>query len=595
MSYFSQHRVPLKWVQQRLSRSQFVMVSSVLIGLTAGLVAILLKTSVHYVHLLLTENIGIETRYIFLFISPIVGLILTVWIVKHFLKGKSGNGLAGVLKEIAQNSGFVAKEKMYSQLLTATATVGFGGSTGLEAPIVVTGSAIGSNFAKSYHVNQKDRYLLLAAGAAAGISAVFNAPIAGFIFAIEVLLVDVSIAEFVPLIVASVTGALCSTIILNESILFQFHGLELFSYYNIPYYLIMGVGCGIVSVYYSRLKHWIEKAFDRLGHRIYLKAILGGAMLASLCVAFPQLFGEGYESVKQLTNDRPADLFNNTILTDYATNPWFVLLFIGLVGTFKALATSITISSGGNGGNFAPSMFVGAYFGFFFSGIVNQLKLASLPVSNFTLVGMAGLVSGIMYAPLTGIFLIAEITGGYELIIPLMLVSAISFFITQHFEPHSLEVKALVEKGEIFTSDKDKNILTLIKTTQVVDRRGKTLVKTDTLGKLVAMIRDTEQNVFAVIHPNGNLQGMVSLGDIKELMFQTNLYNVLSISQLMKKAPAVVSVNEDMKKVMEKFEKTEAGKLPVLDDGKFIGFISKSAVFNHYREQLINQSGMQGA
>lgn len=568
------------------------MLSAIMIGLSAGLVAIFLKTSVHYVHRWLTGDLGLETRYSILFIGPIIGLVLTAWIVKRFLKGKSGSGLAGVLREIAQNHGFVAKEKMYSQVITATATVGFGGSTGLEAPIVVTGSAIGSNFARSYHVNQKDRYLLLAAGAAAGIAAVFNAPIAGFIFAIEVLLVDVSIAEFVPLIVAAVTGALCSNIILDEEILFQFRGLQAFAYRNIPYYVILGVGCGIVSVYYSRLKHKIETAFAKFGNRPYLKAIIGGLMLASLCVAFPQLFGEGYDSVKQLTADKPADLFRNTILTDYVINPWYVLIFIGLIGTFKAMATSITISSGGNGGNFAPSMFVGAYFGFFFSGVVNQLKIANLPVSNFTLVGMAGLVSGIMYAPLTAIFLIAEITGGYELIIPLMLVSAISFFITQHFEPHSLEVKKLVEKGEIFTSDKDKNILTLIKTAQVVDRTGATVLKTDSLRKLVGLIKDSEQNTFAVLSPDGELQGLVSLGDVKELLFQTEMYDVLKVSQLMKKAPAVVNVSEDMKRVMEKFEKTEAAKLPVLQDGKFAGMISKSAVFNHYREQLINQSGM---
>ncbi len=593
MSYISKSRAPIKWVQHKLSRSQFNVLAAVLVGLSAGLAAILLKTAVHYVHLLLTENLKIETRYVFLFISPIVGVLLTVFIVKKFFRGKSGNGLAGVLKEIAQNSGFVAKEKIYSQIITATTTVGFGGSTGLEAPIVVTGSAIGSNFARSYHVNQKDRYLLLAAGAAAGIAAIFNAPIAGFIFAIEVLLVDVSIAEFVPLIVASVTGALCSNIILNEGILFQFRGLKDFAYINIPYYIIMAIGCGLVSVYYSRLKHWLEKIFEKFGARVYLKAIIGGLILASLCLAFPQLFGEGYDSVMQLTNGRPGDLFTNTMLVDWATNPWFVLLFIGLVGTIKAFATSITISSGGNGGNFAPSMFVGAYFGFFFSGVVNQLKLANLPQSNFTLVGMAGLISGVMYAPLTGIFLIAEITGGYELIIPLMLVSAISFFITQTFEPYSLEVKSLVEKGQIFTSDKDKNILTLIKTNQVVERGGECLSSNDTLGQLATLIKESKQNVFAVTNKQKELLGLVSLGDVKELLFQTDLYQKFTVGQLMKKAPETVLITEDMKVVMKKFDRSGTNRLPVIEDGQFIGFISKSAVFGHYRERLISQSGMQ--
>lgn len=593
MGYISQHRAPLKWLQHNVSRSQFIMVAAILIGLTAGLAAILLKTTVHYCHILLTENSHIETRYIVLFVSPLIGVLLTVWIIKKFFKGVSGAGLAGILKDIAQNSGFVSREKMYSQLITATTTVGFGGSTGLEAPIVVTGSAIGSNFARSYHVNQKDRYVLLAAGAAAGIAAVFNAPIAGFIFAIEVLLVDVSIAEFVALIVAAVTGALCSNIILNEDILFQFHGLKEFSYRNIPYYLALGVGCGVVSVYYSRLKHGVERQFERFGNKPYTKALVGGLILAGLCVAFPQLFGEGYDSVLQLTNDRPEELLKNTILDRFLSNGWWLLIFIGIVGTVKALATSITLASGGNGGNFAPSMFVGAYFGFFFSNVVNQFKLTTLPVSNFTLVGMAGLVSGIMYAPLTGIFLIAEITGGYELIIPLMLVSAISFFITQHFEPHSLEVKKLVEKGEIFTSDKDKNILTLIKTNQVVDRTGLTLKKTDTLGRLVELIRESQQNVFAVVNDDEGLVGVVSLGDVKELMFQSEMYNVLTVAQMMKKAPEVVFINEDMKRVMQKFEKTEASRLPVVDGPQFIGFINKSAVFTHYREQLINQSGMQ--
>ncbi|HEX4887919.1 MAG TPA: chloride channel protein [Luteibaculaceae bacterium] len=568
------------------------MIAAVFIGLTAGVAAIALKSAVHYLHYLLTTGLQLEIKYFILIISPLCGLVITTWIIHRFLKGVNGYGLAGVLREIAQKAGFVAKEKMYSQLITATTTVGFGGSTGLEAPIVVTGAAIGSNFAKSYHVNQKERYVLLAAGAAAGISAVFNAPITGFIFAIEVLLVDVSIAEFVPLIVASVTGALCSTIILNEDILFQFKGLQEFSFGNMPYYLLLGTFCGLASVYYARLRHVIESTFQLLGNKPYLRAVTGGLLLATLCVAFPQLFGEGYDSVLQLTYQKPAALLENTILQGFSDNVWFLLVFIGLVGAVKVIATSITIASGGNGGNFAPSMFVGAYTGFFFSSVINQLKIASLPVSNFALVGMAGLVSGIMYAPLTAIFLIAELTGGYELIIPLMTVSAISFFITQHFEPHSLEVKNLVEQGQILTADKDRNILTLIKTSQVVDRNAHSINVDQTLSDLVALIQQGNQYVFAVVDKQGALVGVVLFESFKDLLTETHLHHQIKVGQLMKQWEAVVNIKEDMQRVMQKFEKTNADQLPVTENGIFIGFISKTTVFNHYREQLITQSGL---
>ena len=406
----------IEWTQTKLNKKQFIIFSSILVGLSVGLAAIILKTFVHYIFIAATfKELG-NFKYLFL-VLPIIGIFLTVLVVKKLLHGKLDKGLSHIHYAIANKSSIVPKDQMYAQILTSSLTVGFGGSAGLEAPIVITGAAIGSNYSKTYHLNYKERTLLLACGIAAGIGATFNAPIAGVLFALEVLIIDISISAFTPLIISAATGALISKIILQDDILLSFQS-QSFNYNNVPFYILLGLLAGIISVYHSRAFTKIENIFSKSPNKIYLNAAIGGLAIAALLFVFPSLFGEGYQSIKSLALQQPENLLDNGVFQNYKSNGWFVLIFVGVLIFVKAIATALTLGSGGNGGNFAPSLFVGSYLGFFLSRCLNMLNLTNLPESNFTMVGMAGILSGLYHAPLTAIFLIAEITGGYTLMIP---------------------------------------------------------------------------------------------------------------------------------------------------------------------------------
>jgi len=459
---------PIKQVYQyiiyslrtRLSRVQYIMLVATLTGLFSGLAAVFLKTIVHYLQHWITE-IDIS-RFAFL-LFPIIGLVLTVLSIRLFFNSHIEKGIAMVLKAIARKSSFIPLKHTYLHMVTSSLTVGLGGSAGLEAPIVATGSAIGSNTARISDLNYRERTLLIGCGAAAGIAAVFNAPIAGVIFAIEVLLTEaVVVSYFIPLIISSVVGALCSRIILQESSLFHFALQETFDYRNVPYYVLLGILAGFVSLYYARVFKRTETKLHHWKVNVYGKAVFGGFLLMALYFLLPPLFGEGYESVALLANGTPAEIKDNTALFSLLSEDWSLVIFTGLIVFLKPLAAAITIGSGGNGGNFAPSLFTGSYLGFFFSKLFNNSGWVKVPEGNFSLVGMAGVLSGVMYCPLSAIFLIAEITNGYELFIPLMLVSSISFFIVKSYEPYSMDIRKLAKEGQIFTHKKEKNILTSI-------------------------------------------------------------------------------------------------------------------------------------
>ncbi|HCS20109.1 MAG TPA: chloride channel protein [Bacteroidetes bacterium] len=433
------------WVGQKLSRNQFILFSAVLVGLSAGIAAIVLKTAVHYVRrviLLLAEHDWQNMAYI---LGPLLGIVSTVAYVKYGLKGDSEKGVASVLYAIKKKFSLVTPHKMYSQLISSSITVGLGGSAGLESPIVVTGAAIGSNYGRVYRLIHKERTLMLACGAAAGIAAVFNAPVAGVIFALEAIMTEATISAFIPIIIASVSGALVSMIVLNEEILFSYKEALLFDYHNVPLYILFSILTGIMSVNYGRMSWKINLWNQKADKKPWWRAVRGGLFLAILIFIFPSLFGEGYESITELMHGNAERLYDASFFARFIDKSWAVLLFIGLTGFIKVVATSITVSSGGNGGNFAPSLFVGAYIGFFFSRLVNMLGIADLNETNFVIAGMAGLLSGIMYTPLTGIFLIAELTGGYDLMIPIMLVSAVSYAIARSFERYPVDKRALME------------------------------------------------------------------------------------------------------------------------------------------------------
>lgn len=559
-------------------------------GFVSGMLAVLLKTIVHYI------QHGIDaipvSRFSYL-LFPMLGILLTVFIVNRFFHGHIERGIAMVLKAIARKSSYIPFSHTYLHVITSSLTVGLGGSAGLEAPIVATGSAAGSNLARISDLNYQERTLLIACGAAAGISAVFNAPIAGVVFAIEVLLVETLVSYFIPLIISSVVGALCSKIILEESSLFNFVLKQSFDYKNVPYYILLGILAGFVSLYYARIFKFTESKIHSWKINSYGKVIIGGLLLLGIYFVFPPLFGEGYNSVKKVANGSFNTFIDNTTLFSLLGTKWAIIAFAAFIVLFKPVAAGITIGSGGNGGNFAPSLFAGSYLGYFFSQVLNATPWVKIPVGNFSLVGMAGVLSGVMYSPLTAIFLIAEITNGYELFIPLMIVSSISFFIVKTYEPFSMDLKKLAKEGQVFTHKKEKNILTSFTLDEIMQDQYETISLDKKLKDLVELLKKSEKNIFAVAGSKGRFVGIVELNDIKQKLFQPEEYNKTSIRSLMKKPAAVLEQDQDMHSVMELFDLTQSWYLPVLDkDKKFVGFISKTKLFNKYREILSSQSDL---
>jgi CIC family chloride channel protein len=557
-----------------------------LVGISAAFAVIVLKTFAHWVFSIATSINGILKLSFINSILPIFGILLTVFVIKRVLGGTIEKGTSQILYAVAKKASIIPRKQMYAQILTSSLTVGLGGSAGLESPIVITGAAFGSNYAQKYKLSYKDRTLLIGCGVAAGIAAAFNAPIAGVLFAIEVLLVDVSISAFTPIMIAAATGALVSVIVLDETVLLSFKQQQTFDYHNIPFYILLGVFAGFISVYYSRNFQRVEHFFARLRFKPYKKALFGASILAVIIFIFPTLFGEGYESIKTLSEEDPGQLLENTLFSEFRNNSWALLAFVGLTMMLKVFATGITLGSGGNGGNFAPSLFLGSYVGFFFSKFLNLTGLTKLPISNFTMVGMAGILSGLFHAPLTAIFLIAEITGGYNLMIPLMIVASISFAISKRFEKHSMDVKNLAKKGHAFTSNKDTNILSTLDTNSIIQTDYLTVSPDENLEKLVDLISHSNQVIFAVVDRERHLLGIVHFNNIREIIFNSFRVKHTLVKEIMAQPLEIIYPTDNMEVVMNKFEKSKVVFLPVLKEGKYFGFISKSIALEAYRTKL---------
>ncbi|KQO26139.1 transporter [Flavobacterium sp. Leaf82] len=572
--------------QSILTPKQFIFLSSVLVGISCALAVIVLKTFAHSVFSFATYINGILKLSFINSILPIIGILLTVFVIKKVLNGTIQKGTSQILYAVAKKASIIPKKQMYAQIVTSSLTVGLGGSAGLESPIVITGAAFGSNYAQNYKLAYKDRTLLIGCGVAAGISAAFNAPIAGVLFAIEVLLVDVSISAFTPIMISAATGALVSAILLDETILLSFKKQEAFNYHNIPFYVLLGILTGFIAVYYARNFQRVEHYFSTLQVGPYKKALIGSSLLALLIFIFPTLFGEGYESIKTLSESDPGKLLDNTLFADFRNNQWVLLLFVGCTMMVKVFASGLTLGSGGNGGNFAPSLFLGSYLGYFFSKFISLIGLSKLPISNFTMVGMAGILSGLFHAPLTAIFLIAEITGGYSLMIPLMIVSSISFAISKRFEKYSLDVKGLAKKGHAFTSNKDSNILSTLDIDTIIQCDYLTVHPDENLSKLVDLISHSNQVVFAVVNNEKELIGVVHFNDIREIIFNNYRVKYTLIKDVMKTPAATISSDDSMEIVMSKFEKSKSAFLPVIRNDKYFGFISKSIALEAYRTKL---------
>lgn len=576
------------WIQRRLTPKQFLIFSAILIGLTAGLAAVLVKSFVHF--FLHTISVWSAKRQVLAALGPLIGISLTVIYVKYFNNNKLGKGLSNILNAIARKSSILPRDQTYSHIISSSLTIGFGGSSGIESPMVTTGSAIGSNYGKAYKLSYKERTLLLACGAAAGIAGAFNTPIAGVLFALEVLLVEANISAFIPILIAAAAGALVSQIILAEGVLLHFQLREPFNYHNVPFYLLLGVFCGLASYYYSRVFLSVENRFKRFEASTVTKVLLSGSLLFVLILLFPPLFGEGYVNIAQLSALNATSIFDNSIIPlEKFSQPLLYGLLIAVI-LLKPIATAATISGGGNGGNFAPSLFMGAFVGYLFSSVLSDLHIVSLPVSNFTLVAMAGVLSGVFHAPLTGIFIIAEITGGYELIIPLMMVSAMSYAVSKYFMPLSIDFTKLSEKEKILRTNTDEYLLSNLSLRDLVETDFLEVYQTDTLRKLVEKIAVSRRNIFPVLDNEGRLTGLITVDDIRDIMFKQDLYDKLLTQQLMHLPQCVITEKDDIRSAMKLFDESHLWNIPVVMENKYLGFISKSSILEQYREVLIQTS-----
>lgn len=574
------------WLLRKVSSRQFLLIGAVIVGLWAGVTAVVLKISVHYLQEWLM-SVSINYNWVRI-VSPALGIGATYLFVIVFLNDSLARGTSHVLLAIAKKSSFLSRKEVFSHVATSALTVGLGGSAGLESPIVQTGSAIGSTFASFFPVGYRDRTLLLACGAAAGIATAFNAPIAGVLFALEVLLVDVSTNAFIPLLIAGATGALCSKMILAEGILFSFTQAQKFNYHNVPYYILLGIFCGLTSVVYIKSFLGLEKIFQISFRSGFVRYMAGSILLGGLILIMPSLFGEGYSSVKQLANLNPEKIFYGSILNDFIVkSPWLLGIAIIVVSIAKPFAVSLTLNSGGNGGNFAPALLVGACIGFSFAFLMNLSTLASLPIANFCLVAMAGTLTGIFHAPLTGIFLIAEITGGYELIIPLMIVAAISVSISKYLNPKSLDDEKLKQSDSSVTFSKEAHILSGFSVKSCLEKDFASVSVESNLRGVTDVVAHSKRNVFPVVDDLGILKGVINLEDVREMMFDTTLYDSVLVKQLMQQPSVVIFIDDDMNVIMDKFDKSGAWNIPVVGSGgKYLGFVSRSGILSNYREKL---------
>jgi len=578
----------LFYLKGYLSPRQFIYLACFLVGVSSALAVIVLKTFAHWVYVFAQYIDSILHLPYSNSTLAIIGIVLTAWVVKKFLGGSIEKGTSQIMYAVAKKSGIMPRKQMYAQIITSSLTVGMGGSAGLESPITITGAAFGSNFAQNYRLSYKDRTLLLACGVAAGIAAAFNAPIAGVLFAIEVVLMDVSITAFIPIMISAASGAIVSAVLLKEDILLTFSRQIEFDYHNLPFYLILGVASGFVSINYARTFRRIEHFFGRMRMGPMRKALLGASVLGLLIFFFPTLFGEGYSSIKMLSSLNPEQILDNTVLQKFKDNTWILLIFVGATMLIKVYATSITLGSGGNGGNFAPSLFVGSYLGFFVASFVNMFGYFKLPVSNFTMVGMAGILSGLFHAPLTAIFLIAEITSGYNLMIPLMIVSSVSFAISKRYEPYSFDIKNMADKGDVFTDDRDRNILSGITISKLILSPIQTLTLKPSLEELTEKIAGYNQMVFPVVDNNNHLLGIIEFDEIKTYLFNPYKVKFTNIKDVMRAPKEIIDYDETAETIMEKFEKSKADYLPVVKNKVVIGLISKNSLLESYREKFKN-------
>ena len=580
----------LIWREKHVPEKTFVVMLALIIGTASGLAAVLLKTLIGLIAGFLTNRFDIERDNLLYLVFPAIGILLASLYVYYIAREPISHGVTRVLYALALKKSRLKVHNMYSSLLASSVTIGFGGSVGAEGPIVFTGAAIGSNLGQAFRLSPQTLAMLVACGAAAGIAGILKAPIAGMLFTIEVLMLDLTAGAAIPLITASVAGATVAYVFTGYNVEFFFSQSEPFYASRIPFVVMLGVFCGFVSLYFITLVDRIENRFKRLRNR-WVRFAVGGITLSLLIYLLPPLYGEGYDGITHLINGDITSIFNHSLFYNYRNNTIAVLLFLFALGAFKVFATAATNGGGGVGGTFAPSLFVGVMAGVFFAYLVNQVGFIDLDtplsIKNFALMGMAGVMAGVMHAPLMAIFLTAEMTGGYELFLPLLIVSASSYAICRIFTPYGIYSRRLAKRGELLTHQKDRSVLTLLKMDSVIEKDFSIVHPDMSLKNMVDTIAQSHRNLFPVTDDEGTLLGVVQLDDIRNIMFRPDLYRRMYVNRFMAIPPAKVVIGTPMEQVMKTFDHTGAWNLPVIDEkGHYVGFVSKSKIFNSYRQVL---------
>ncbi|MCU0410558.1 MAG: chloride channel protein [Bacteroidales bacterium] len=547
--------------------------------------AVIMKNAIHYTHVLFTQGIMAGGAGILSLAYPMAGIFLTVLFVKFVVRDNISHGISRVLYSISRRKSYIKRHNNWSSIIASSLTIGFGGSVGAEAPIVLTGSSIGSTIGRYFNLNYKNITLLLGCGAAGAISGIFKAPIGGILFTLEVLMLDLTMSSIVPLLISSVTAATVAYFFMGNDVLFSFQVREGFLLRNLPYYLILGVFSGFVAFYFTRATIGIEKLYRKISN-IYVRMLAGGTILGILIYIFPALYGEGYGTIMSLLEAEQGSAIGVSLFGDVASGFWIFMLFLAFLVLFKVVATASTNGAGGVGGIVAPTLFTGGVAGYLFSNMLNHLFGLSLPDSSFTLAGMAGVFAAVLHAPMTAIFLIAEITEGYGLFIPLIVTSTVGYITVRGFQKHSIYHQQLAASGELITHDKDKAVMTLLDWSNEVEKDLLTVSPNDTLGDLVKQISKSNRNIFPVVDEFNILEGVVLLDDVRDKMFNHDLYDKITIREIMTIPPSYIDIRERGDVVLDTFTRTGAWNLPVLDGGQYVGFISKSRIFSAYRELL---------
>ncbi|MBP3613513.1 MAG: chloride channel protein [Bacteroidaceae bacterium] len=577
----------IEWREKHISQRQFILLLSFVVGVISSLAAFVLKHFIEFIQHRLTGGFESDSFNWLYLIYPVVGIFITGLFIRNVVRDDISHGVTKVLYSISRRQGRIKRHNMWSSLIASGITIGFGGSVGAESPIVFTGSAIGSNLASFFKMDQKVMMLLIGCGAAGAVSGIFKAPIAGLVFTLEVLMLDLTMSSLLPLLISSVTAVTLSYLLSGTDAMFHFQLEDAFSVSRVPYVMLLGIMCGLISLYFTHVTAGVEKYFRRFQNP-YARLAIGGSVLSILIFLFPPLYGEGYNMINHLINGSSADvILNNSLFYGHAN---LLFLYMALIILFKVFASTVTNCGGGCGGIFAPSLFLGCISGYLFAGLCNMFGLGEvLPDKNFALFGMAALMSGVFHAPLTGVFLIAELTGGYDLFLPLMIVSVCSYLTVRLFDDNNIYAIRLAQRGELITHHKDQAVLTILKVEDVIEKNFMRVDPDMDLGALTSVVAKTKRNIFPVVNAADRLVGIVFLDDIRHMMFRQELYHRFTVAKLMRSVPVRLSIEEPMEAVMRKFEETNAWNLPVEDTaGNYIGFISKSAIFTAYRKTLLD-------